>query len=178
MNDTIFLFFYSLAHRSVFLDGVIVFFAFYFPFIVVFLAGLFLLFQQGILSSPNSFKELINKWKNFIPIGVSSILAWILAVFFKNLFHVPRPVLSLPDIYPLITKTTFSFPSEHAMFFSALAVSLYFYNKKIGYLFMFFALLIGVGRIASGVHFPLDILGGFLLGALVAYLVKKISQFF
>jgi len=38
---------------------------------------------------------------------------------------------------------------------------------------MFFALLIGLARIVAGVHFPLDILGGFALGIAVAFLVKK-----
>jgi membrane-associated phospholipid phosphatase len=34
-------------------------------------------------------------------------------------------------------------------------------------------LLIGVARIIAGVHFPIDILGGFCLGFLVAYLFNK-----
>ena len=54
----------------------------------------------------------------------------------------------------------------------ALAFAIYFLHKQAGYWFMFFALIIGVARIMAGVHFPLDILGGFVLGALVAYLVK------
>jgi len=41
---------------------------------------------------------------------------------------------------------------------------------------MFFALLIGIARIIAGVHFPVDILGGFILGILTAYLVKYFHQ--
>jgi len=37
---------------------------------------------------------------------------------------------------------------------------------------MFFAFLIGIARIIAGVHFPIDILGGFILGAGIAYLIK------
>jgi membrane-associated phospholipid phosphatase len=40
---------------------------------------------------------------------------------------------------------------------------------------MFFALLIGVARVIAGVHFPIDILGGFCIGFLVAYLFEKLE---
>jgi membrane-associated phospholipid phosphatase len=62
----------------------------------------------------------------------------------------------------------------------ALAFALYFNHKKVGlpaqagYWFIFFALLIGVARIMAGVHFPIDILGGFVLGFLIAFLLKKV----
>ncbi len=56
----------------------------------------------------------------------------------------------------------------------ALAVALFFHHKKTGYLFMLFAVIIGIARIAGGVHFPIDILGGIVLGATVAYFVKNV----
>jgi membrane-associated phospholipid phosphatase len=56
----------------------------------------------------------------------------------------------------------------------ALAVSIFFSHKKMGYVFIALAFVIGFARIAGGVHFPVDILGGFILGALVAYLVKNV----
>ncbi len=37
---------------------------------------------------------------------------------------------------------------------------------------MFFALLIGIARVMAGVHFSIDILGGFILGALIALIVQ------
>ncbi|MFA5791418.1 MAG: phosphatase PAP2 family protein [Candidatus Paceibacterota bacterium] len=157
MNNQIFYFFYNLAHQSEIFDKIVIFFAVYFPYIVVILAGLF----------------LIKKWKEFFIVFFSGVLAWILAVILKNLFHIPRPVLSLYDIHPLFTKTTFSFPSEHSMLFFAFATAIFLFHKKAGYFFMFFAFIIGISRIIAGVHFPLDIFGGFVLGALVAYFVRK-----
>jgi undecaprenyl-diphosphatase len=53
-----------------------------------------------------------------------------------------------------------------------IAFAIFLTHKKAGYWFMFFALLIGLARIIVGVHFPIDILGGFILGALIAYLVR------
>lgn len=161
MNNSIFLFFYNLAHQSVFFDKLVIFFAVYFPYVVVLLAAVFLFFYH-------------RTWKEFFLVFFSSFFAYFLATIFKFLFHVSRPIIALSDIHPLFTKTTFSFPSEHATFFMALAVSIFFFHKKAGYIFMFFALLIGIARVIAGVHFPIDILGGFVLGALVAYLVRKI----
>jgi len=64
-------------------------------------------------------------------------------------------------------KTSFSFPSNHAMnMFTAATVLSCFYNKYAGYYFGF-ALLIGFSRIYVGVHYPLDILGGALFGILL-----------
>ena len=41
---------------------------------------------------------------------------------------------------------------------------------------MFFALIIGIARIMAGVHFPIDILGGFVLGSLIAIGMNKIIK--
>jgi len=174
MNNTIFFFFYNLAHQSKIFDSIVIFFAVYFPYVVIILAGLFLLFHHEVFQAENPFQVFLQKKKEILKVFFSAALAWVLAVVLKTLFKVPRPFLSLPNIHPLFSKTTFSFPSEHAMFLSALAFSIFFLHKKAGYVFMFFALLICLARIIAGVHFPIDILGGFILGSLVAFFMKNV----
>ncbi|TSA23496.1 phosphatase PAP2 family protein [bacterium] len=64
-------------------------------------------------------------------------------------------------------KTSFSFPSNHAMnMFTAATVLSYFYQKYSGY-FLGFAALIGFSRIYVGVHYPLDIIGGAVFGIIL-----------
>jgi len=64
-------------------------------------------------------------------------------------------------------KTSFSFPSNHAMnMFTAATVLSYFYQKYSGYFFGF-AALIGFSRIYVGVHYPLDIIGGAVFGIIL-----------
>ena len=172
MNETIFYFFYNFAHQSAFFDSVIVFFAVYFPYIVVMLAGLFLLFHHHIFRAENPYQVFLQKKREILSIVFPCILAYLIATILKFLLHMPRPILALSDIFPLFPKTTFAFPSEHATLFMALAVSIFFLHKKAGYLFMVFALIIGIARIIAGVHFPLDILAGFILGSVIAYFVK------
>lgn len=174
MNELIFFFFYNLAHKSELFDKMIVFLALYFPYIVLILAGLFLLFHHEILRAENPFQFFLQKKKEILKVFFSGAVAWILAIVLKLLFHIARPTFFLTDIQPLLSKTTFSFPSEHASFFMALAVSIFLLHKKAGYVFMLFALVISLARIVAGVHFPVDILGGFILGALVAYFVKSV----
>ena len=173
MNQSFFFFFYNLAHQSIFSDQLIIFLAVYLPYVVVMLAGLFLLFHHEVLKAEEPFKVLMEKKKEISFVFLSGALSWVLAIILKNLFQISRPFLALPDMHPLFIKTTFSFPSEHATFFMALAFSIFFLHKKAGYVFMFLALIIGLARIMAGVHFPVDILGGFILGGVVAYLVKN-----
>lgn len=158
MNNTIFPFFYNLAHQSNFFDYVVIFFGFWFPYIVIGLAGLFLIFYR-------------KSWRESFLVFFSGGLAVFFDLILKNLIQIPRPFLALNNIQTLFPEAGYAFPSGHATFFAALAISIFFLNKKAGYFFMFFALLIGLARIIAGVHFPVDILGGFALGAFVAYVV-------
>lgn len=178
MNETFFYFFYNLAHQSEFLDKVIIFFAVYFLYMVIASAFLFLFFHHKILPSPNPIRELMGKWKEFILLTVSGGTAWVLAKILKILIHTPRPFDVFPQVQSLFSETGYAFPSGHTMVASAIAFALYFLNKKVGYVFMFFAIIIGLARVTAGVHFPGDILGGFVLGGgvsyLVAYFLKKI----
>ncbi|MBI2630979.1 phosphatase PAP2 family protein [Candidatus Nomurabacteria bacterium] len=171
MNETVFFFFYNLAHQSVFLDKAIIFFANIFPFAVVILAGLFLLFHHEIIRAENPFRVFWQKKKEIIKVFGTSFLAYFVSEIFKFSLRTLRPSLALPDVYALFAQGGYAFPSGHATFFSALAFSIFFLHKKAGYIFMVFALLIGLARIVAGVHFPIDILGGFILGGLVAYIV-------
>lgn len=100
----------------------------------------------------------------------SSMFAWFLAKIIKLAIKYPRPFLVYEDIEPLIIHGDYdSFPSGHATFFMAFAVAVYFFHKKLGLSFVFLAILIGVARVIAGVHYPVDIVVGFMLGAMVAY---------
>jgi undecaprenyl-diphosphatase len=174
MNQSIFFFFYNLSHQSSFFDSVIVFFAQYFPYIVVFLAGIFLIMHHEIFRAESTWQVFVEKKKEILRAFFAGVTAWILAYVLKFLLHSPRPFDEFSQVRSLISESGYAFPSGHATFFMALAVSIFFFHKKAGYIFMFCALLIGLARIMAGVHFPVDILGGFILGYLVAYFLKNV----
>jgi len=179
INNSIFFFLYSFAHRSDFLDKEIVFLAQTLPYIVIVLAMLFLIFHHDAMPKKESFRELkafFKKWKEIGLVFFSGILAWCLASLFKNLFHTLRPFDVFTNVHSLISESGFAFPSGHATFYGALAVSIYFCHKKAGHVFIIFALLIGIARIVAGVHSPIDILGGFVLGSLIAVGMNRIIK--
>ena len=180
-NNQIFFFFYNLSHKSFILDWWIIFFAHTFPYIVIILSIIFLLFHHEVILLKyktkneaiwNSFRELKQKWKEIVLVFFSGVFAWCVASLIKIIIKEPRPHMVFENVIPLLNKIDYSFPSGHATFFMGIAFAIFFSHKKAGYVFMFFALIIGITRIITGVHFPIDIITGFILGAIIAYFVK------
>ena len=102
---------------------------------------------------------------------------------FKNVFQRLRPCNN-PEINSFIrvvkTSSSFSFFSGHASNSMAVAAFLYFnfkqHIKYFGFLFLW-PLTFAYSRIYLGLHYPLDILTGYLYGFIFGYLMYKIYQF-
>jgi len=104
-------------------------------------------------------------------LGVNTaLIAGVGNIFLKQAFARPRPALE-----HLVHETSFSFPSAHALGSTLcygtilLLLPRLIDNKKIlrlvQVLLGLLILNIGLSRVYAGVHYPTDILGGFLLGA-------------
>lgn len=75
--------------------------------------------------------------------------------------------------------TDYSFPSGHTLASIISAVIILLHHKKIGYCAMALAVLIAFSRLYLYVHFPTDIIGGALLGTIIAIIsVKIVNRFF
>lgn len=102
---------------------------------------------------------------NAIALTVLSIsLSWFVAETIKHITKIPRPFLSMQTITPLTTPIGYSFPSEHAAVYATLAVISYTIDIRLGVAFTFLAVLVGISRVALGVHYPLDVFVGYLIG--------------
>lgn len=99
--------------------------------------------------------------------------AWVLSKIFKALIKIPRPFIE-HQFNPVVLETGYSFPSSHATVAFALATAAYFYDKKLGLYFGVFALFISLSRVVLGVHYPLDILGGMVLGTISGFIISRI----
>jgi len=102
------------------------------------------------------------------------VLAWVLADIFKNFFPTVRPFLTNGNS-PLVLfpGDNGAFPSGHTASSFALAMTIFKHDRKVGSLYIVLAILIGVARVLANVHYPIDILGGVVLGIIVATLVGK-----
>lgn len=140
---------------------------------VVFFAdkfGLILLF--GLLYYLFTHKDRKRGVRDVVVVLSAAVLAWLASVTIKYIIASPRPFLALPDVNQLIEfGGNDSFPSGHATFFSALATALYFYHKRLGVLYALGALIIGVSRVVAGIHWPVDILAGYVLGGFIGIAV-------
>ena len=69
--------------------------------------------------------------------------------------------------------TDSSFPSNAAALGFAIAAGVWFYNRAWGWGLLAIAALFGLSRIFGGVHYPLDVLAGALLGWGSAYVIYR-----
>ena len=84
----------------------------------------------------------------------------------------PRPFVTYwPVMHPAELPAFFgklrsfgTFPSDHAAMLGALACSLYFWNRRLGNFWLVTAILLAACRVAVGFHYPLDMLGGAVVG--------------
>jgi undecaprenyl-diphosphatase len=127
-------------------------------------------------------------------LGVKQTLFFILAIavlitftdqmtnLFKNGFQRLRPC-SNPEINTIIrvvqSRSSFSFFSGHAS--NSMAVATFIYSVmhrhyKYGYLLFLWPLVFAYSRIYLGLHYPIDILCGYLFGIFSGYLVFKIYK--
>jgi undecaprenyl-diphosphatase len=73
-------------------------------------------------------------------------------------------------------KTDASFPSDHATASIAIAVAVLLIDLRAGLLFLTLAVLIAVGRVIVGEHYPGDVLTSALIGVTVAYVVVRFAR--
>ena len=119
---------------------------------------------------------IARKWDSLAFFATNVILAVVCVQALKFIFAVPRP--GAETLVPI--PGSFSFPSAHSfcslivlgmiglLIFRALNRKGVPYNVAIvpGIILVIFAILIGISRIYVGVHWPSDVLGGWLLAGM------------
>ncbi len=131
--------------------------------IFLFIPVLFWLWIHGSNQEKHAVKEAL--WSFGLAVFGSELLS--------ILFLRDRPFLAITEVVTLIpAPLTTSFPSTHASAATALAVALYYANKKAGRIGFLIAFGVMLGRIAVGVHYFTDIFGGIILGLLSFALIR------
>jgi undecaprenyl-diphosphatase len=69
-----------------------------------------------------------------------------------------------------------SFPSDHASAAFAIGFAVLLFDRVAGALFLAAAVVIGVGRVLIGAHYPADVLAGVLVGLACAVVVARLAR--
>jgi undecaprenyl-diphosphatase len=110
-----------------------------------------------------------------VTIGLSILVLTFLVPVIKNLVERPRPLVPQAD-FLLAADKEYAFPSGHATIVAAgVAVVLALYRGSarrtfISIILSFEVVLVCVSRVYVGAHYPLDVLGGILLGIGVSFI--------
>jgi membrane-associated phospholipid phosphatase len=111
--------------------------------------------------------------EGMLAIGVNS---FVVNVPLKSAVRRKRPTDEVPEERRLQKPKSYSFPSGHtasAATFSGVVGRAY---PKLWFPINGLAATVGFSRVYTGVHFPGDVLGGWIVGKVVAFVVNWIAQ--
>ena len=167
-NQSLFAFFFAIGNSSGFAQTLTVFFAEWFPYLVIISIIPYESFRQG------STKEIV---RTIISTSAVLIFTWLIAISLKHYFPSPRPFAYFSSIIPLVSESDAfgSFPSAHATMFGALAGVAYADKFPIRHWYLAAAVIIAIARVCAGVHWPVDVIVGGFFGFGLAYLLTTLA---
>ncbi|WP_034525801.1 phosphatase PAP2 family protein [Secundilactobacillus oryzae] len=173
------------------------------PWLTSFDQSLINFFRGATFQDFRGFLTFVTLSGNPVPVGIFTFILAIISSFLKNYKFAAFLLINVlsfgglansliknavqrprPDQHPLFHLTSYSFPSGHSitamLLFGSLILMLWHLVKnqtiRVGLvaLLAIWIALIGISRIYVGVHYPSDVLAGFLLG----FVLLTLSQAF
>jgi len=119
-------------------------------------------------------------WKRpaiFLYVTLADLVADMTAYALREAIGRDRPPLRFPDPHPLVAVPhSGSFPSGHSATSFACAATLAWLTPLPKTALYLLAALIAFSRVYTGVHYPLDVIGGALLGLGVATALRLLVE--
>ena len=102
--------------------------------------------------------------KQILKAFIFTSIAILISQCISHVYYHPRPFVMEVGRTLIYHAPNGSFPSDHMLIFSSIAFSyLFSAQRKLGISLLVMAWLVAWSRVYLGVHFPLDMLGAFLL---------------
>jgi undecaprenyl-diphosphatase len=118
--------------------------------------------------------RLLDRRRAAVAATAAAGLALLIAQPIADAVDRARPFVAHPsEAHLLIARSTDpSFPSDHATGAFAIAAAVWMYDRTAGTLFLVLAVVLGFARVYVGTHYPGDVVGGAILGCLVALALR------
>lgn len=144
--------------------------------VITFIASFLIIFMVGGVIYFWIFRKTI-PFRQVAVAFSAMFFAWVISDLLKKLFNIERPFL-VSGQNPLTLTWPFdsSFPSNHASSAFALALSLRKSDKRLFFLYIFFAILVSFGRVLSHVHYYFDVFAGALIGISAVVILEKLGM--
>ena len=158
----------GLAYKSVLMDKMMIGISNYLPY--VFMATLVCMYLYGFHKESKALR------RTAIDIVTMTVIDMLLSFVIGYLYPEARPFVG-HNVNQLIQHApNSSFPSNHALGTMAIALGLIAPYRTCGIVFVCLAMLVGISRVYVGVHYPIDILGGFALALLINACYRNLWQ--
>lgn len=165
MNQKIFNRLNNLSGRYFWLDMFFIFLAQYLVFFYLILLLIVLIYFPLTLG-----RELL--WREVLLVFGSGAIGWLAAFLIKGLCFTPRPCAQ-KKTKTLLKKheKNSAFPSAHTALFFSLGAALMCFMPLLGVISFATGILVGTARVIVGIHWPIDILGGAVLGISAGFIL-------
>lgn len=166
MNAAVFNLINGIAHKSEVLDKVMIWLTSYGP--LIYMAVLAAFYLYGVYRKDKIFREIA---VNTLAVtGISLFFGFIIGIF----YYEPRPFVTNKVNLLMPHAPDTSFPSDHSLGTMSIALGINNCYKVYGTILIMLSLLVGLSRVYAGAHYPLDVVGSYLIVFVVNYLYKRL----
>ncbi|MFX0593233.1 phosphatase PAP2 family protein [Melissospora conviva] len=114
-------------------------------------------------------------WARIGAAGIGVVIAYAASEGLKVIVDQERPCRVFADAVIVASECPptgdWSFPSNHSTIAGALAAAVFLLSRRLGWIALLIGMLSAFSRVFVGVHYPHDVVFGFLYGVVIASLV-------